>query len=464
MANEENARAARRRERRARLGTLALGAVGGGTIVGGVLLAAVAHAVPERASPFRNLGVFARALAHIESSYVEEVDQDALVRGAIRGMVATLDPHSSYLDPEELRVLSSDTAGRFGGVGVEIDVRDGWLTVTGCFEGGPAERAGLLPGDQFLAIGGRGARDLPIDEAVRLMRGEPGTEVRARLRRPGVEAAVEVTLRRELIRVQAVTARLLGDGILYVRLRAFQETTAAELRRALDRAIVEREGGVRGLVLDLRDNPGGLLEQAVLVSDEFLGRGVIVSTRGRGGQQLDEVSARDAGTRPDWPIVVLVNGFTASAAEIVAGALQDHRRAVILGTRTWGKGSVQNVIELPDQSALKLTIARYYTPSGRSIQAEGIEPDVLVEQLDPATLRAARGAGARDPISEASLARHLRNDASTRPAAPAVPPPAPDDVRRGAAPDAAPGDPCENDFQARAACQSLRAILASQRE
>jgi carboxyl-terminal processing protease len=147
MANEENARAARRRERRARLGTLALGAVGGGTIVGGVLLAAVAHAVPERASPFRNLGVFARALAHIESSYVEEVDQDALVRGAIRGMVATLDPHSSYLDPEELRVLSSDTAGRFGGVGVEIDVRDGWLTVTGCFEGGPAERAGLLPGD-----------------------------------------------------------------------------------------------------------------------------------------------------------------------------------------------------------------------------------------------------------------------------------------------------------------------------
>jgi carboxyl-terminal processing protease len=464
MANEWDVRDARRRERCARFGTLALGALGGGTIVGGLLLGAVAHAVPERASPFRNLGVFARALAHIESSYVEEVDQDALVRGAIRGMVATLDPHSSYLDPEELRVLSSDTAGRFGGVGVEIDIRDGWLTVTGCFEGGPAERAGLLPGDQFLAIGGRGARDLPIDEAVRLMRGEPGTEVRARLRRPGVEAAVEVTMRRELIRVQAVTARLLGDGILYVRLRAFQETTVAELRRALDRAATEREGGVRGLVLDLRDNPGGLLEQAVLVSDEFLARGVIVSTRGRGGQQLDEVGARDAGTRPDWPIVVLVNGFTASAAEIVAGALQDHRRAVILGTRTWGKGSVQNVIELPDQSALKLTIARYYTPSGRSIQAEGIEPDVLVEQLDPATLRAARGAGARDPISEASLARHLQNDASARPVAPASPPPAPGDVRRGAAAHAPPGDPFENDFQARAACQSLRAILASRRD
>ncbi len=464
MAKHEDARRAGRRERRARLGAMAIGAVCGGAAVGGLLLSPVARAVPERASPFRNLGVLARALAHIESSYVEEVDQDALVRGAIRGMVATLDPHSAYLDPEELRVLTSDTAGRFGGIGVEIDIRDGWLTVTGCFEGGPAERAGLRPGDQFLAIEGRGARDLPIDEAVRVMRGEPATEVHARLRRPGVDAAIEVTMRRELIRVQAVTSRLLSDGVLYVKLRAFQETSAAELRRALDRATAEREGGVRGVVLDLRDNPGGLLEQAVLVSDEFLARGTIVSTRGRSGQLLDEVGARDSGTRPDWPIVVLVNGFTASAAEIVAGALQDHRRAVILGTRTWGKGSVQNVIELPDQSALKLTIARYYTPSGRSIQAEGIEPDVLVEQLDPATLRAARGAGARDAFSEASLARHLENDASTAPAAPVAAPPGPGEIRRGAQPGAAPGDPFESDFQARMACQSLRVILASRRD
>ena len=423
---------------------------------GGAIFAPSAGAVPERASPYRNLGIFARALSHIETSYVEEVDQDALIYGAVRGMVGTLDPHSSFLDPDEYRVLTSDTEGRFGGIGVEIDVRDGWLTITSVFPGGPAERAGLLPGDQFLDIEGRVARDIPIEEAVRRMRGEPGTHVHARLRRPHVADAVVVDIAREVVRVEAVQARVLSDRIVYVRLRAFQENTTEELRAALDRAVQEtaRTGGVRGVVLDMRDNPGGLVSEAVLVSDEFLSRGVIVSTRGRAGRQIDQATATPAGTRPDWPMVVLVNGYTASAAEIVAGCLQDHHRAVVVGTRTFGKGSVQNVIELADGSALKLTIARYFTPDGNSIQAEGIEPDMVVEQFDADTLTRARDR--RDELNEASLDRHLANPT------PVAVPAAQSNARGAARATAAePGTPFADDYQARMAHEALRGIIAA---
>lgn len=424
--------------------------------VGGAVFARPAGAVPERASPYRNLGIFARALSHIETSYVEEVDQDALIYGAVRGMVETLDPHSSFLDPDEYRVLTSDTEGRFGGIGVEIDVRDGWLTITSVFPDGPAARAGLRPGDQFLDIEGRVARDIPIEDAVRRMRGEPGTRVHARLRRPNVADAVVVDIAREIVRVQAVSARVLPDRVVYVRLRAFQEDTTEELRAALDRAVQEtsRTGGVRGVVLDMRDNPGGLVSEAVLVSDEFLSRGVIVSTRGRSGRQIDQATATPAGTRPDWPMVVLVNGYTASAAEIVAGALQDHHRAVIVGTRTFGKGSVQNVIELSDGSALKLTIARYFTPDGNSIQAEGIDPDMVVEQYDSETL--ARARDGRDELSEASLDRHLVNPTSSAATA------APANSRRAARASATqPGASFDDDHQARMAHEALRGIIAA---
>lgn len=410
---------------------------------------ALALGAPADASPYQNLGIFARALAHIELSYVSAVDQDELLYGAIRGMVRTLDPHSDYLDPEEYRLLASDTRGRFGGVGVEIDVRDGWLTITAVFPNGPAQRAGLRVGDRFVSIDGLRARDMPIEEAVRRMRGEPGTEVRVTLRRGDDQPALEVTLQREIIAVDAVEARVLEDRHLYVRLRVFQETTTRELADVLDEASerLRDKGGLRGLLLDLRDNPGGLLDQAISVADEFLQEGVIVSTRGRGGRELSVAGARRSGTRPSWPIVVLVNGYTASAAEIVAGALRDHRRALVVGTRTFGKGSVQNIIELPDASALKLTIARYYTPSGRSIQAEGIEPDVVIEQAASPALERATG------LSEASLEGHLESETE---AVREKPTPGRSEPRREAT--GASAAAFSDDFQARLAYQTLRAI------
>jgi len=426
--------------------------------VGPLCFGAVAVAVPTEASPYHSLGIFARALAHIEMSYVEVSDSEALVYGAIRGMVETLDPHSTFMDPEEYRILSSDTEGRFGGVGIEINVRDGWLTVVSVFDSGPAARAGVRPGDRFLSIGDRSARDMRIDEAVRLMRGELGTTVMARLRREGQEQAIEVELTREVIAVRAVEARLIPDRIAYVRLRSFQETTTSELRAALDLCASEAAagGGIVGVVLDLRQNPGGLLDEAVLVSDEFLSEGVIVSTRGRGDRLLEEARARSGGTRPDWPMVVVVDEFTASAAEIVAGALQDHHRAAIVGTRTFGKGSVQNIIELSDGSALKLTIARYYTPSGRSIQARGIDPDVVVEQLN----FEGGDTGDSEAFREESLEGHLPGES---PAPPGSTEGARGAVRTGPVRDGRPGEPFPDDYQAFMAVQTLRALIAARR-
>jgi carboxyl-terminal processing protease len=427
-------------------------------LVGCLAATAIARATPESESPYRNLGIFARALAHIEMSWVEEANQDELIYGAIRGMVQTLDPHSAFMDPDEYRILTNDTQGQFGGVGVEIEARDGWLTVLGTVDGGPADRAGILPGDRFLIIDDRNARDLPITEAVRVMRGEPGTAVRVRIRREGQEDAVDLVLTREIIEVEAIEARLLADRVLYVRLKTFQETTTTELRTALDTAAAEAAaaGGLRGILLDMRYNPGGLLNQAVLVSDEFIDSGVIVSTRGRGGQLLSEARASASGTRPDWPMVVLVNGYTASAAEIVAGALRDHERAIIVGTRTFGKGSVQNIVDLPDGSAMKLTIARYYTPNGRSIQAQGIAPDMEVDQIAPDAVR--EGSMERHQIREESLEGHLDETRRADPEGEARPR---DRIRIGPDPDAPGGELFPDDYQGKMAYQALRALITS---
>jgi carboxyl-terminal processing protease len=365
------------------------------------LVVVTASEAPARRSPFQPLTIFARALAYIEVNYVEPVDQKSLVYGAIRGLTEALDPHSVFLEPEEYSILESDAEGRFAGVGVEVSMRDGWLTILTVFEGGPADKAGLEPGDRFLEIEGMDARDIRLYDAVRLIRGRAGTEVTVTIRRESTDTAIERKLRRAFIDVDPIDLRYLGNRVVYVQVRAFQEDTAELLSEALDQAVsvLHRKGGVEGLLLDLRDNGGGLLREAVLVSDEFLSSGAILTTRGRGGELIQEFSARRGGTRPNWPIVILINEQTASAAEIVAGALSDHERAVLVGTRTFGKGSVQNIFELPDGSALKLTIARYYTPSGRSIQAEGISPDILVEQP--------KEEGMPAPIREEELEGHL---------------------------------------------------------
>ncbi|MGB3050083.1 MAG: S41 family peptidase [Polyangiales bacterium] len=366
------------------------------------LLAVMASDAPARRSPFEPLSIFARALAYIEVSYVEPIDQEVLVYGAIRGLADSLDPHSVFLDPEEYQILKSDAEGRFAGVGVEVSTRDGWLTILSVFDGGPAAKAGLRPGDRFLSIEGEDARDVRLYDAVRQIRGEPGTPVTVSIRRNGQEEALERTLTRAFIEVDPIEMQVLDDGVVYVRIKAFQDGSTRQLSDALDEAVVQlrKRGGVQGLLLDLRDNGGGLLHEAVGVSDEFLSSGVIVSTRGRGGETISQYSARRAGTRPKWPMVVLINENTASASEIVAGALQDHKRAVLVGVRTFGKGSVQNVFELPGGSALKLTTYRYYAPSGNSIQAEGIAPDLVAEQP--------RGAAEPEPLREEELEGHLR--------------------------------------------------------
>ena len=367
-------------------------------------VAALATTVLARRSPFEPLSIFARALAYIELGYVEPVDQEKVVYGAIRGLAEALDPHSAFLDPGEYEILKSDAEGRFAGVGVEVSTRDGWLTILSVFDGGPAAKAGLEPGDRILAIEGDDARDIRLYDAVRLIRGEPGTSVNITIRRDGEERGLERTLVRAFIDVDPIEAQILKDRVVYVRIKAFQDGTARELSRTLDQAVMKlrKQGGLEGLLLDLRDNGGGLLDEAVWVSDELLASGVSVSTRGRGDEMLSEYSARRAGTRPKWPVVVLINENTASASEIVAGALRDHERAVLVGVRSFGKGSVQNVFELPGGSALKLTTSRYFTPSGRSIQAEGISPDLIAEQP--------REDGEPDVIREETLEGHLVAD------------------------------------------------------
>jgi carboxyl-terminal processing protease len=393
---------------------LALGAFGAGSLRG-----RGAHADPPSASPYRRLGVLSEVLAHIENSYVDPVTEDRLLDGAIRGMVGALDPHSSYLNREEYALLQSDTSGDFGGVGVEIDARGEYLMVVAPIPTSPADRAGVRAGDEIVSIEGRDARGLSVDEAVRRMRGAAGTRVRVVLRRRGAPDPIRLELVREIVHVTSVDSQLLPERIGYVNLKSFQDHASWELQLAIERLTTEAGGALRGLVLDLRNNPGGLLDEGISVTDEFLREGIIVSTRGRNGQAQDEARAQGPGTLPDFPMVVLVNEYTASAAEIVAGALQDHRRATLVGVRTFGKGSVQTVIDLSDGGALKVTIARYFTPSGRSIQAQGIAPDVQVEQVELPDEPEAGSSAA--PERERDLEQHLPHRESGDAAPPPVP-------------------------------------------
>ena len=333
-------------------------------------------------SPYGEMKLFTDVLSIIRSSYVEEVKVRDLVYGGINGMLATLDPHSSFLEPETYTELKTDTTGEFGGLGIEVSIRDNVLTVIAPIEDTPAFRVGLKAGDQIVDIDGQATKDLGIMDAVKLLRGPKGSSVTVTIMRSSFDKPQPFTITREIIRIQSVKARTLEDGYGYVRLSQFQERTAEDLEKALVKLREENSGGVKGLVLDLRNNPGGLLDQAVKVSDAFLGNGLIVYTEGREEGSRMKFVARSDGTEPEYPLVILINGGSASAAEIVAGALKDHQRAILLGTRSFGKGSVQTIIPLSDNSGLRLTTARYFTPSGVSIQATGIDPDIVVPQSE----------------------------------------------------------------------------------
>jgi carboxyl-terminal processing protease len=356
-------------------------AAGFAAALAALLLLQAASAGPKRYSPYRKLDIFAQVLTQVENNYVEHVDDTKLIYGALQGMMRSLDPHSAFMPPEVYRQIRAETQGEFGGIGVEVELRDGWLTVVSPLQGTPAHKAGLKPGDQIRGIDGKSTEGFTMFQAVKAMRGARGTAVELSIGRKGLDKPLKVKVVRDLIKIVSVSSKLLRPGIGYVRLKNFQEGTDKQLDRALD--ALEKSGPLSGLLLDLRNNPGGLLDQAVRVSDLFIKAGLIVSTAGKGRRVLDEERAHSMGTRAGFPIICLVNGGSASASEIVAGALQDHKRAVVLGGRTFGKGSVQTIIDLEDGSGLKLTIARYYTPKGRSIQEKGIDPDIVVPEREP---------------------------------------------------------------------------------
>jgi carboxyl-terminal processing protease len=387
------------------------------TFFAGLSLDHVASAASRRsAQPYRALDVFSRALSEIQNSYVEDVAEQDLVYGAIDGMVARLDPHSSFYRPDAYRLVREETSGVFDGVGLEVTIEAGALTVISPMADSPAERAGIRSGDRVVSLDGASTRDMPLAEATRRLRGPAGTSVTLEILREGFDAPQKMSLVRDRIRAQSVEWRALDveRRYLYVRLKSFQERTDQALARALDDGRAAVRGEIRGLVLDLRNNPGGLVDQAVRCADLFLSSGVIEATEGRNRRNVEVQRAHEKGTEPGYLLIVLVNRGTASASEIVAGALQDNGRAVIMGTQTFGKGSVQTIIELEDGSALKLTTARYYTPRHRSIQEVGITPDVVVADLAPPVRPESQP-------TEKDLKNHLRNDTLAAAAASAAP-------------------------------------------
>jgi len=333
----------------------------------------------ELVDAYEQLKAFTDVLGLVQRNYVEEVDAKQLIEGAIKGMLQSLDPHSGYLGAEMYRELQVETKGEFGGLGIEITVRDGLLTVVAPIEGSPAYEAGVQPGDQIIKIEEEFTKDLTLIDAVKKMRGLRGTPITISVHREGTSGLIPITIVRDIIKVQSVRSRMLDEGFGYVRLSQFQDGSASEFVEAiegLERSLPDRT--LKGLVVDLRNNPGGLLTQAIRVADIFLDKGVVVYTEGRLSSQMQKFYAQDNGDEPSYPIVVLINGGSASASEIVAGALQDHERALILGEQTFGKGSVQTILPMEAGSALRLTTALYFTKSGRSIQAEGIKPDITV--------------------------------------------------------------------------------------
>lgn len=356
--------------------------------------------------PIEDLKIFAEIFGKIKSDYVEDIDDSQLLNNAIKGMLDGLDPHTVYLDPDSFREMNIDTRGEFGGLGLEVTMENGVIRIVAPIDDTPAHKAGLKSGDLIISMDGVQVKGLSLGESVSLMRGKPGSEIVLTIVRKDRPEPFEVTLKRAIIQLESVRAELLETGFGYVRVIQFQIGTATSLRQQLARLAREAGTALKGLVLDLRDNPGGVLDGAIQVSDTFLRDGLIVSTRGRAEDSEVTFSASPKDYLNDAPLVVLVNGGSASASEIVAGALQDHGRALILGTTTFGKGSVQTILPMLNGAALKLTTARYYTPNDRSIQATGITPDV-VSQPAESSQTLDRDASR---LRESDLAGHLENE------------------------------------------------------
>lgn len=359
----------------------------------------------SEALPFDDLRTFTEIFGHIKNDYVEPVADKKLFEDAIRGMLAGLDPHSAYLDTEQYDDLKVGTTGQFGGLGIEVTMENGFVKVVSPIDDTPAQRAGLKAGDLIIRLDEKPVKGMALNDAVKMMRGEPGSDITLTVVREGEEAPLKFTLTRAIIKVQSVKSRTLEPGYGYVRISSFQSMTGQSLKDAITKLREESKGQLKGLVLDLRNNPGGVLNAAVDVSDAFLEKGLIVYTEGRIKDSEMKFSANPDDLLHGSPIVVLINEGSASASEIVAGALQDHKRAVIMGEKSFGKGSVQTILPMSNGGAVKLTTARYYTPSGRSIQAEGIEPDVKLANLKLETLDGAN----YQPIKEADLSGHLEN-------------------------------------------------------
>jgi carboxyl-terminal processing protease len=390
-----------RSSRRSRLRSLAvLGLFTGAAFVGGATWGGRSSLATTRdASPYAVVGQLARILVQVENDYVDPVDRSKLLKGAIKGMVEGLDPHSSYMSAEDFEAFQNETEGQFGGLGIEVDMRGDQLTIIAPIEGSPAAQAGIRSGDRILSVDGDDIERIPLDKMIQRMRGPTGTHVKLFVRRTGVKDPLVFDLVRAVVHVPSVSSRWLEGGVAYVRVKQFQERTHEEFVKAAAR--LRARGTLTGVILDLRSDPGGLVDQAAEIADEFLDHGTIYTTRHR-GEVVDEVTARPGGAFSALPVVVLVDEWSASASELVAGALQDSKRALVVGANTFGKGSVQTIMQLPGGDGLRLTTARYYTPNGRSLQAEGVHPDVIIEpaEKDKALLQ----------LHERDLEGHLEAD------------------------------------------------------
>ena len=385
---------------------LTTGLIAGITLAIGIGVHAERGSNGLKAIPIEDIRSLSEVFGKIKDNYVEDVSDKELLENAIRGMMTGLDPHSTYLDKEAFKELRVGTSGEFGGLGIVVGMEDGFVKVISPIDDTPASRAGIKAGDLIIRLDKKPVKGMSLDDAVKIMRGRPGTEIELLIVREGADKPLTYHVTRDKIRVKSVKSKILEKGFGYVRVSQFQERSSSDLKKAISKLKKDNGGKLNGIVLDLRNNPGGLLDSAVEISDIFLTKGGIVSVKGREEGSKIVHSATSADLLDGAPIVVLVNGGSASASEIVAGALQDHKRAIIMGSKTFGKGSVQTVVPLGNNTAIKLTTARYYTPSGRSIQAKGIDPDIIIRDVKLTENDKKK----IEQIKEADLHGHLENE------------------------------------------------------